>query len=191
MKVEKFIDAGSIDPIYYDSSYYVAPDGDAGQDVYAVLRDAIAKAGRIALSRVVIARRERVVALMPMGHGLVAHTLHEARDLNNAKPLFEDVEGVKPDPDMVALATQLIDRQTGRYDPADMDDRYEARLRAVIEAKLKGEGVEAEADEKDSSNVVDLMAALRSSLKQSEETKPAAKKIPAAPPAKKATRKRA
>ena len=84
MKVDKFVDIASIDPIYYDASYYLAPDGKAGKDVYAVLRDAVAKTGKMALARVVIARRERAVGIVPMGKGLVAHTLHEERDLNNA-----------------------------------------------------------------------------------------------------------
>ena len=65
----------SINPIYYDFELFLVPDGDAGQDVYVVLREAIAKTGRVALSRVVIARRERVIALMPMQNGMVVHTL--------------------------------------------------------------------------------------------------------------------
>ena len=170
VKIEKFVDTNSIDPIYFDASYYVAPDGDAGQDVYLVLRDAIASTGKIALSRVVIARREHPIAIMPMGKGLVVHTLHEERDLNDYGAIFDHLPATKPDPDMIQLATQLIDRQTGQYDPADIEDRYETRLRAVIDAKLKGEGIEAEtAEEPDRSNVVDLMAALRRSLGQTEE----------------------
>jgi DNA end-binding protein Ku len=170
VKIEKFVDANSIDPIYFDASYYLAPDGSAGEDVYVVLRDAIASTRKIALSRVVIARREHPIAIMPMGKGLVAHTLHEERELNDYSDLFDHLPSAKPDPDMVQLATQLIDRQTGRYDPADVEDRYETRLRAVIDAKLKGEGVEPE-DEKEpeQTNVVDLMAALRKSLGQGAE----------------------
>jgi len=180
MTVDKFVQAESIDPIYYDSSYFVAPDGDAGQDVYVVLREAIAKTGRVALSRVVIARRERTIAIMPMQDGMVVHTLHEERDLNNPKALFDELPDVKPDPEMVKLATQLIDRQTGRYDPADTEDRYEARLRAVIEAKLKGEGITPESDEEpDRGNVIDLMAALKQSLGQTTE-QPAGRSRPAA-----------
>jgi DNA end-binding protein Ku len=177
IKIEKFVDANSIDPIYFDSSYYLAPDGDAGEDVYVVLRDAIARSGKIALSRVVIARREHPIAIMPMGKGLVAHTLHEERDLNDYTELFDHLPSAKPDADMIRLATQLIDRQSGRYDPADTEDRYETRLRAVIDAKLKGEGIEPEeASEPERSNVVDLMAALRKSLGQtSDESAPAKK----------------
>jgi len=89
INVDKFFDIGSVDPIYYDASYYLAPDGKAGKDVYAVLRDAISKTGKMALARVVIARRERAIGIVPMEHGLVAHTLHEERDLNNARDVFE------------------------------------------------------------------------------------------------------
>jgi DNA end-binding protein Ku len=192
VKIEKFVDAHSIDPIYFDGSYYLAPDGDAGEDVYVVLRDAIAGTGKIALSRVVIARREHPIAIMPMGNGLVAHTLREARDINDYAGLFDHLPSAKPDPDMIQLATQLIDRQTGTYDPADIEDRYETRLRAVIDAKIKGEGIEPEdTTEPDRSNVVDLMAALRKSLGQAsaEEApprQPSTAKSPKAKPAPKA-----
>jgi DNA end-binding protein Ku len=194
MNIEKFVKAGSIDPLFYDTSYFLAPDGAAGQDVYAVLYEAIEKSGRVALSRVVIAQRERTIALRPMVGGLVAHTLHEQRDVNDAKAVFADATAMKTDPEMVTLATQLIDRQTTTYDPSDMEDRYETRLRATIEAKLKGEGVDEEEDEEpDHSNVVDLMAALRKSL--GDENKATAKsgstaKSKAEPPAK-APKKRA
>jgi DNA end-binding protein Ku len=206
MNIEKFVEAGSIDPLYYDTSYFLAPDGDAGQDVYAVLYEAIKATGRVALSRVVIAQRERTIALRPMEGGLVAHTLHEQRDINDASAVFDGAIGSKTDPEMVALARQLIDRQSTAYDPSDIEDRYETRLRAMIDAKLKGEGIEdEEAPEPDRSNVVDLMAALKRSLGQENEapkapraskakSEPAAvapKKHAAAAPAPKSTRKRA
>ena len=165
LAVEKFVPMDSIDPVYFENSYYCVPDGDAGADVFAVLREAIGQAKRMALSRVVIARRERAVAIMPMGRGLVVHTLHDSREVNDPAALFERIPNAKPDPEMVKLATQLVDRQVGTFDPADMDDRYEARLREVIAAKLKGEGIEPEEEApEDRGNVVDLMAALKKSL---------------------------
>ena len=165
VKIDKFIGREDIDPLYYDSTYYLAPDGDAGADVFVVLRDAIAATRKVALSRVVIARRERAIAIMPLGRGLVAHTLHEERDLNAYQPLFDELPATEPDPEMVQLAKQLIDRQAGHYDPADVEDRYEARLRAVIDAKLKGEGIAPGAEEPaGAGNVIDLMAALKKSL---------------------------
>ncbi len=190
MLVEKFVEADSIDPVYLDSSYYLAPDGKGGEDVYAVLREAIAKTGRVALTRIVISQRERTLALRTMEGGLVAQTLHEERDLNSAKPLFEDAQDIKTDPEMVKLAIQLIDRQTSRYDPSDVEDRYETRPRAMLEAKLKGEGFDAEAaEEPDRGNVVDLMAALKKSLGQTTPAdKPTAPEKP--PEASKEPRKR-
>lgn len=187
--ITKFVDAAAIDPIWFDASYYCAPDGEAGRDVYVVLRDAIAAAGKAALARVVIARRERAVAIMPMGKGLVAHTLHEQRDLNDPDELFAGLPPGRPDPEMVRLATQLIDRQSGRYVPDDSEDRYEARLREVIAAKLKGEGIEPmDEEEPDRGNVIDLMAALRESLGADERPKARQPRPAPRPSAKRARR---
>ncbi len=168
LAIEKFVPSASIDPVYFDTSYFVAPDSDAGIDVYLVLHAAIEKSGMSALSRVVMAQRERVVLLGIMGNGLVAHALHESSDLNKSSALFDGLPKTKADPDMVSLALQLIDRQKGAYDPADWDDRYEKRLRDVIDAKLAGEGIEPEPEAEDRGNVVDLMAALKQSLGEKE-----------------------
>lgn len=196
LNVDKFVPAESIDPVCYDSSYYMRPDGEAGQDVYAVLREAIGKSRKVALSRLVIARRERAVAIMPLGRGLVVHTLNDPKELHDPGEAFEDLTGPKPDAAMVKLATQLVERQTGRFDPGDMTDRYEARLREVIEAKLRGEEEPEPEEEPVRDNVIDLMAALKKSLgaapgkasgkgkaakKAPAKAKPAARKAPAAP----------
>jgi DNA end-binding protein Ku len=177
LTIGKFVDVTSIDPIFFDTSYFVAPDGDAGQDVFVVLRDAIRKSHTAALSRVVIGRRERAVAIIPSGKGLVCHTLQEPNDLWDAEPLYDDIADVKPETDMVVLATQLIERQNGKFQPDDTEDRYEAKLREVIDAKLKGEGISPEEpSEPDRGNVIDLMAALKASLGQQDA--PAPKKRP-------------
>ncbi|GAC1347800.1 MAG: hypothetical protein NVSMB18_33980 [Acetobacteraceae bacterium] len=118
-----------------------------------------------------------------MAGGLVAHTLHEQRDLNNAALLFEHLPHAKSDPEMVQLAVQLIDRQTSRYDAADLEDRYETRQRAMIEAKVQGEAIHEEAPAAPTSNVIDLMAALRKSLGEAPK---AAERAPATPAAKRA-----
>ena len=201
MAIEKFVDRDTINPIYFDTSYYLVPDGDAGQDVYVVLREAIAKANKAALSRVVIARRERAAAIVPMDEGMVLHTLHEPRDLYDYGALFKRISDDRPDAEMVKLATQLVERQVATFEPADMEDRYEERLREVIAAKLKGEGITPAAPEAPRrDNVVDLMSALKRSLNEeqrgpqergapSRRSPQATRKTKAAP--KKAARKRA
>ncbi len=189
LTVDKFVTADSIDPVYFDTSYYMAPDGDSAQDVYVVLRDAIRQAKTVALSRLVISRRERAVAIMPMQDGLIVHTLYEHRDIANPASLFDQVPKDKPDTDMVKLATQLIERQQKPFAPSDLEDRYEARLREVIDAKIKGSGFKPAAEATpERGNVIDLMAALKKSLGQTE-SKPAAKEKAA--PRKAAPRKKA
>ncbi len=170
LTVDKFVDTGSIPPIYFDTSYYLAPDGEAGRDVYAVLREAISKSGRAALSRVVISQRERTVAILPFGAGMVTYTLHEKQDISDPKDLFEPVAHEKPDQEMVKLAMQLIERQSAPFEPSDLEDRYEARLREVIAAKLAGKGIEpAEQEAPGRDNVIDLMSALKQSLGRGAE----------------------
>ena len=118
-----------------------------------------------------------------MPGGLVAHTLDEQRDINDAQSILGDAAEIKTDPEMVALAKQLIERQTTTYDPSDLEDRYETRLRAMIDAKLKGEGIDvSEPAEPDRTNVVDLMAALKKSLAQEAAPKKAAQSSAPAKP---------
>ena len=191
--IDKFVRADAIDPIYFDGSYWVAPDGETGADVFVVLRAAIEQSGMAGLARVVINRRERAITLQPHGRGLVAHVLREERDIASPANLFRDIPEAKPDTEMVKLACQLIDRQEAKFYPADIEDRYETRLRAVIEAKLKGEGIAPARAAPAESNVIDLMAAQRRSLGQ-DKPKPAkaaaararspAKKSPARAPKK-------
>jgi DNA end-binding protein Ku len=202
LTVDKFVEVGKIPPIYFDSSYYLAPDGKAGEDVYAVLREAIAKSDKAALSRVVIMQRERTVAILPFGTGMVVHTLHEKQDISDPKDLFDPVADEKPDPEMVKLAIQLVERQTAPFEPSDLEDRYETRLRQVIEAKLAGQGIAPAEQAPRPDNVIDLMAALKQSLGRGAEGARSARSQPAAQrprkaaaqhrtPRKKASRKRA
>jgi DNA end-binding protein Ku len=126
-----------------------------------------------ALSRVVIARRERSVAIVPLEQGMVLHTLHEPRNLYAYDKLFEQIPDARSDADMVKLARQLIERQEGKFEPTDLEDRYEARLRELIEAKLKREGIEpATPGEPRGDNVIDLMSALKRSLGAAARRKP-------------------
>ncbi len=190
LNLDRFVPADSIEPVYYDDSYYVLPDGEAGADVFAVLREAIGRSGRIAMSRLVLARRERSVALMPMGPGLVLHTLHDPKEINDPAALFDELGKPKLDADLVKLAVQLVERQAAAFRPEDMEDRYEARLREVIEAKLRGEEIEPAEEEPDRSNVMDLMSALKKSLGAPAAEKPKRAAAKPKPATKKAAAKR-
>lgn len=165
MVVDKFIDAADIPPMYYDSFYYMAPDGDAGDEAFAVIRDAMERAGKCAIARVVLMRKERVIAFMPRGKGMVAFSLHEAGDVKPEREFFKDIGAVKADKDMLAVAQKLIAQKSGKFDAADFEDRYAVKLRALVDAKLKGVEIEEEPEEAPQ-NVINLMDALKRSLGQ-------------------------
>jgi DNA end-binding protein Ku len=132
----------------------------------------------------VISRRERAVAILPLDKGMVLHTLHESRDLYDYHKQFDRIADVMPDAEMVKLATQLPERQERKFQPADLDDRYQARLREVIDAKLKGEGITPEQPAASrGDNAIDLMLALKRSLNQGKKDE---EKSASAPPRRKA-----
>jgi len=173
MAIEKFVPAADIAPIFYDQSYYVVPAGKADDEAFGVIREAMKKAGKVALARVVISRRERIVAVESQGKGMVGHSLHEAEDISDMSDVLRGAGG-KPEADMVAIAAKLVEQKSGDFDPKDFKNRYEDRLRELIDAKLAGEKLPEEPEEEDRSNVVDLMTALKQSLSGKGKGKEAA-----------------
>lgn len=162
--IERFVDVADIDRMYWDEPYFLAPDGKLALEAYAVIREAMRRTRRIALGRVVMHTRERVLAVEPRDTGLLAYTLRSQNEVRDPEDAFDDIPATKADPAMVEIAEKIIAQQSGPFDPSKFTDRYEDALRKLIAAKQKGKGrtvaVEAPADTK----VVDLMAALRRSL---------------------------
>jgi DNA end-binding protein Ku len=172
--VERFVAEGEIDRIYWDEPYYLAPDGKPAQEAFAVIREAMRQAGQIALARVVLSTRERILALEPRGKGLLATTIRSDAEVRDADEVFDDISGAKPDREMIQIAQKIIDQREGPFDPTSFVDRYEEALRRLIADKQKGRKPVRAAEPEDT-NVVDLMSALRRSLD--------ARKAPAARPA--------
>ena len=179
--IERFVPADQIDRVYWDNPYYLAPDGKLAQEAFGVIRTAMERAGQIALGRVVIGTRERILALEPRGRGILAFTIRSDAEVRQAEEIFDEISDAKPDAGMISIAEKIIEQREGPFDPSLFVDRYEAALKALIEEKTDGRKpakVAAPAD----TNVVDLMAALRASLgaKEKPGEKPRAK--PAAKP---------
>ncbi len=170
IEIERFVAEDEIDRLYWDNPYYLAPDGKLAQEAFGVIRTAMEKSGQIALGRIVMATRERILALEPRGKGMLAYTLRTDAEVRKPDEIFDDISGAKPDPKMIAIAEKIIEQQEGPFDPTQFVDRYEAALKALIEGKQKGHKP-AKVEAPDDTNVVDLMAALRASL----GGKPAAK----------------
>lgn len=161
--IERFVPAADIDRIYWDNPYFLAPDGKLAQEAFGVIREALRKSDRIALGRIVISTRERLLALEPRGKGILAYSLRTDAEVRKADDVFDDISAAKPDADMVAIASKIIQQQAGPFDPSSFVDRYEDALKALIAEKAKGHKPVV-AEEPEDTNVVDLMAALRASL---------------------------
>jgi DNA end-binding protein Ku len=164
IEIERLVDEKEIDRLYWDNPYYLMPGEKSGVEAYTVIREALSEAGRIALGRVVMHTRERLVALEPRDKGILVYTLRMANEVVPPKEAFAGIPAKKPDPRMVDIARKIIEQQEGDFEPAKFEDRYETALRDLIRRKEKGEKlVTAEPVEED--NVIDLMAALKKSLK--------------------------
>jgi DNA end-binding protein Ku len=174
IEIERFVDEKEIDRLYWNDPYYLLPNEDSGVEAYTVIREALAEAGRIALGRVVMHTRERMVALEPRDKGIIVYTLRMGDEVIPAKDAFADIPASRPDKQMIEIARKIIEQREGDFEPGKFEDRYENALRDLIRRKQKGEKlVTAEPVEED--NVIDLMAALKKSLKAKGE-KPAAKR---------------
>ena len=172
--IEKFVDAAALDPVYFDAPYYLAPDGPVAEETFRVLQESMKRKNKVALSRIVLSARERLIAIMPRDKGLMVMTLRAANEVRDSKPYFEDIEETEPDKEMLDLAGQLVDQKSGPFDPADFNDRYNEAVIELVKAKVKGRApVIAKAPER--GKVINLMDALKRSLGDGEAQKPPAK----------------
>lgn len=164
LDIERFVDVAEIDRLFFDDPYILLPTDDAGTDAYTVIRAAMADVGRIALGRVVMHTRERLVAIEPRSKGLLAYTLRMRDEVVNFEKALESVPDAKPKREMIEIATKIMEQLEGRFDPGEFKDRYEESLRELIRMKEKGKEPEVVEPPADTTNVIDLMDALKRSL---------------------------
>ncbi len=157
-----FVPRDQLDPVYFNVPYYIHPDGPIATEAFGVIGAAMAETGLVGIGRVTLSRRERMVLVEPRGAGMVLITLRTADEVRSAE--FTADEG-ELDADMVAIATTIIERRAGTFDPTAFRDRYQEALRELAEAKLKGRSITAKPAPQPST-VLDLMAALKRSLAQ-------------------------
>ena len=189
MNIEAFVDEGEVDVIYQDAPYYLAPDGAMAEETFAVLREAMRSSGKLAIARLVLSSRERVVTIGARENGMFVCTLRNPNEVRGTAEYFGNIPAGKPDPEMLELAQALIKQKETHFDPKNYEDRYEVALMAMIREKLKGhKPIIAAAPER--GNVINLMDALKASLSQSAKP-PAKSKSKADEAAKPAARKAA
>ena len=171
LEIERFVDADEIDRLFWNTPYYMVPNDDEGVDAFVVIRQALEKTGRIALGRVVMHTRERLVALEPRDKGIIATTLRMRNEVFDPAKAFEDIPAARPDHKMIDIAEKIIEQKEGDFDPDKFKDRYETALRDLIRRKQKGEKL-VTAEPVEESNVIDLMEALKKSLKSKGKAAP-------------------
>lgn len=177
--IDQFVPRDEIDELYVVRPYYLVPDGKVGHDAYAVIRETIKATGKVALARVVLTNREHIIALEARDKGLVGLLLRYPYEVRQSSEYFDGIQDVKITKDMLDLAKHIVDQKSGHFEPDNFEDNYETALIDLINQKRAGRPV-AKVKVKTEGNVINLMDALRQSLKG--QGAPSEK----APPAKKA-----
>jgi DNA end-binding protein Ku len=163
IEIDEFVPKSEIDELYMRDPYYVAPDGEVGQQAFAVIREAIRKEGMVALGKVVFTSREHIIMLEARDNGMMGVTLRYPYEVRSAEDYFDGIEDEKVPKDMLDLAIHIVDTKKGKFDPKRFEDQYEDALKDLIEKKSKGLKIELPAAP-EKSNVINLMDALRKSV---------------------------
>jgi DNA end-binding protein Ku len=174
VEIEQFVPKKEIDELYINNPYYVVPDGDIGQQAFAVIREAIRREGMVAIGKIVFSSREHIFALEPRGKGMMGLTLRYPYEVRDEKEYFDEIEDEKVPKDMLDLAAHIVETKRAKFQPEKFEDRYEDALKDLLKKKQKGVKIERP-KERAPSNVVNLMDALRQSIKTERRSGPARK----------------
>lgn len=171
--IDSFVPKEEIDQRYLNHPYYITPDGKAGIDAFAVIRDAMKDKDRVALARIVLTNREHVIAIEPCGKGLLGLTLRYPYEIRDEREIFDTIKSPKITKDMIELASHILESKAAHFDPSKFRDDYETALRTLVKRKAAGKPVKVAEPEERPSNVVSLMEALQQSLKGKAAKRPA------------------
>ena len=174
IEIDRFVPAAQIDKRYYDSPYYIMPTDTVGQEAFAVIRDAMRGKSMVALGRIVLAKRERVIALEPYDKGLLGTTLRYAYEVRKAEEYFDGIQDIKVPGEMLKLAEHILDTKKGDFEPAAFEDHYETALVELLRKKQAGFKPPKQKEQAAAPrNVINLMDALRRSVEAERGAAPA------------------
>jgi DNA end-binding protein Ku len=176
IEIDSFVPRSQIDERYLDSPYYIIPNDQVGQEAFAVIRDAMRGKSMVALARVVLAKRERVIMLQPWDKGLMGTTLRYPYELRDPKEYFDDLPNVKVAPDMLKLAQHILETKEADFDPAQFVDHYEEAVVEMLQKKQAGLAMPKGKASEPPRNVINLMDALKKSVAADRGARPQAKK---------------
>jgi len=173
IEIDEFVPKAEIDELYLRDPYFIVPDGEVGQQAFAVIREAIRKEGMVALGKVVFTSREHMIALEPRNNGMVGVTLRYPYEVRQPEEYFDTIDDEKVPKDMMDLAIHIVDTKRGKFEPEKFEDHYENALKELLRKKQKREKIERPR-EPTRTNVVNLMEALRQSVKAAGGKQPSA-----------------
>jgi len=180
IEIDSFVPRAQIDQRFFDTPYYVTPSEPVGQEAFAVIREAMRGKGMVALGRLVLSKRERVIALEPYDKGLLGTTLRYPYEVRNAMDYFGELPRLTVAPDMLRLAEHIVDSKAGAFDPSLFRDRYEEALLAHLKAKQAGAVQQSKPTFAVPRRMINLMEALRRSIAEDKKLSPAPRKGAAA-----------
>jgi DNA end-binding protein Ku len=175
IEIDEFVPKSDIDNRYLIRPYYLIPDGKVGHDAFAVIRETIRNMNKVAIGRVVLTNREHIIALEPLGKGLMGTLLRYPYEVRSEKDYFDEVQDVKVTKDMLDLAKHIVEQKSASFEPDKFEDHYESALIDLINRKRSGVRLPAKAAPRSSGNVINLMDALKRSLASEKQSAPAAK----------------
>jgi DNA end-binding protein Ku len=184
IEIDEFVPKADIDSRYLIRPYYLVPDGKVGHDAFAVIRETARSMNKVAIGRVVLTNREHIIALEPLGKGLMGTLLRYPYEVRSEKDYFDDIQDVKVTKDMLDLAKHIVESKSAPFVPENFEDHYEAALIDLIDKKRAGVRVTAKTAPKTGGNVINLMDALKRSLAGEKQAEPAAAKAKAKKPKK-------
>lgn len=184
LDIVQFVPAEEIDDLYFDAPYFVAPQKNADEQTFAVIRDALRQSKTTGIGQLAIAGRERLCTIRPCGSGLILQTLRYEDELRDSDPYFDDITKKAAASEELDLARELIKRKTAKFDPGRFHDHYREALQELIEAKVENREPVAAEDDSPAAKVINLMDALRKSLKDQEPAPPKGAKPEPKTPAK-------
>ena len=173
--IDEFVPRQEIDELYLNNPYYIVPDGEVGQQAFAVIREAIRQEGMVAIAKVVFTSREHVIALEARGKGMLGMTLRYPYEVRKEAEYFDDIPDEKITKDMLDLAKHIVETKKAHFEPERFEDHYEEALKDLLKKKQSGQKIEAPR-ESEPSKVINLMDALRRSVETErggERRKPA------------------
>jgi DNA end-binding protein Ku len=166
IELVRFVDAPAIDARYYERPYYLLPDGESGEEGYVIIQKALKQSNKIGIGQFILRGQSNIVALEPCGRGLLLEILRHSNEIRGADKFFHEVPEIKVDKEALELAMELIERKAGAFEPEKFKDEYTEAVWELIHAKIEHRAPTVETGEPATAKVINIMDALKRSVKQ-------------------------